>query len=113
MATPRPGRGHVRTNDDGEMVIETNLLDELRAIRDGQTQGFTEVRTALSGKADKNDVARLENRLDQHQEQIAKLEEGERLRRWQFTAREKVLAFVASVLLLAGPFLGPYIGSHI
>ena len=109
---------------DGQPVIQVALLAELRNIQRGQAAGFAEVKTALNGKADKADVARLETRLDDHATKIAGLEgwkhdqrlvEGVNLRRDRraWTAKEKAFGVVGTLLVVAGSILGPYIGNHI
>ena len=53
-------------NDPDDATVHYTVKELLAGIQKEQTQGFVRIEVAMSGKADKADVARLETRLDAH-----------------------------------------------
>jgi len=115
---------------DNAQVIFTvrELLDQ---IRTEQATGFARLETKLASKADKSDVARMESRLDGHSQRLdAHGEVIEGLTQWRhdrevaagvhqrrdqrtWTFRQKLAAGICTLLLVAGAYVGPILGSHI
>lgn len=108
----------------GNLVVQTSLFARLNEIAKGQAEGFTRIETAMKGKADKSDLAKLEGRMEEHGKQIADLQTWRhdrevstgvhKLRDDQtFTKRQKFWAAVVAVLTLAGIWVGPIIASAV
>lgn len=106
----------------GNLVIQTSLIAKLDEIAAGQSAGFARIETAMKGKADKSDLAKLEGRLDEHGKQLAELQawrhdrevaSGVHAQRDEkvFTRRQKAWGAVAGVLTMTGIWLGPIIAS--
>lgn len=63
--------------DKDDVVVTYTVKEILAQIQTTQTQEFAALKSALTSKADKSDIARLEKRLDDHQDRIITLETQE------------------------------------
>lgn len=106
------GADRIRTNDEGELVIETSVVSKLDTLIQGQSEGFARVETAMRNKADKSDLAKLEGRMEEHGRQIAELQSWRHDRQVEvqyqtsqkamiLTRREKLWGAVVAALTLA------------
>ena len=62
------------SDEDGELVIKRSLVSYLDGIQRGMAGGFAEIKTALDQKASREDLGKIETRLDEHTRQISVLE---------------------------------------
>lgn len=109
-------------HDDAE--VRYTVRDLLDRIRADQSAGFARIETAMSGKADKADVARLEARLDQHArrldgntERLADLEQQQRdqrtTREWWTGRAARVGGSFVGCALVAGNIAAVLTATHV
>lgn len=81
-------------NDDA--TVSYSVRELLSGMRNDMATGLARIESALVGKADKSDIARLEGRLDGHEARLESLEAERDERRGTRRAHEKRDALAVS-----------------
>lgn len=108
----------------GDIQISYGLREILARMEQAQTRGFADLGARLEGKADKADLAKLDRGMGSLEDRVEKLERSRReelavnkarvdelRRRW--TWREKALALVGTLALIAATLFGPALAGAI
>lgn len=76
---------------DDNAVVTYGVKELLAALREELSNGFVRLETALSGKADKADLAEIRGELKAHGEEIGRLKEKESEREAAAEAHTRIL----------------------
>lgn len=100
---------------EGNLVVQQSLAATLESIKQGQTAGFSELRTALAAKADRADMARIDGDLVDVKMRLGamenRLQSEETDKAARFTRKEKLWGGVCAVVLICATFFGPIIAN--
>lgn len=119
------------TPDPDDALVVYSVRELLAGIKEEQSKSFTEIKTSMSGKADKADLTRIEARLDSHARDLTGLKgrvdgvedwqrgkekaaDVHRQRDERFSKRTKAIwVAVTTLLLILATALGPAVANLI